>query len=366
MGGTAGAMTEVITIEPFDPAANEAVLLDLHAAHFAGRDADSKRRTYVPWLLSNPLDGSIYLAARVDGAFASFLGFMAREVVGFGQTFHAALAFGAMTVEGFTGRALYSRLAHAGWTEAHRRGFHFAAGYTSRSYVLDMELKMGWSNMGTAPVMVLPLDPPAIARAALPRLAPLAKLAAPAGLLARSRARRRAARVLSAERAIERVPGFSPDLDALTDAWRNADRLTFAKDRRTLEWLYRSPHNPFHYDVVEARGGGKLVGFAVGRRMDLRGIDGYAILDLMALPGRDDVLAPLAAMLVETALAAYPEVIAALVSRGDGAHAALRSLGFIDSRNAFTLILRPTMDRLPAGVTRPENWSNFWGNNDTV
>jgi len=359
-------MSEVITIEPFDPAENQAILIQVHAAHFTSRDSASKRQSYVPWLLSNPSDGSIYFAAYVDGAFASFLGFMAREVVGFGNTFRGALAFGAMTLPQFAGRGLYRRLAHAGWEEARRRGFHFAVGYTIRPYVLDMELRMGWSHMGAAPVMALPLDPPAIVRSALPRFAGLAFLTQPAGILAGARARRRAAQALRGAVSLHRLQGFSPDLDALNEAWRGADRLTFAKDRRTLEWLYLSPHNPFTYDIVEAREAGRPVGFAVGRRMDLLGLDGYGILDLIALPGRQDVLAPLAAFLVQIALPTRPQIIAGLVSRAGGAHGALRSLGFIDSRRAFTLIFRPIMDRLPAGVSRPESWIHFWGNNDTV
>jgi len=359
-------MAEVITVESFDPSHNEELLIQVHAAHFSSQDSAIRRRSYVQWLLSNPTDQGIYLAAYVDGAFASFLGFMAREVVGFGQTFRGALAFGAMTVPRFAGRGLYRRLAYAGWEEARDRGYHFAMGYTIRQYVLDMELRMGWSNMGAAPVLALPLDPSAIIRSAVPRLAALASLTAPAGVLARAHTRRRAARTRCDGVSINQVDCFSPDLDALTKTLREADSLTFAKDRCTLDWLYLSPHNPFDYDIVEARQSGRLVGFAVGRRMDLLGLDGYGILDLIASPGRHDVLATLAAFLVQAALPAHPQIIAGLVSPAGAAYAALRSLGFINSRRAFTLIFRPTMDGLPPGVMRPESWTHFWGNNDTV
>jgi len=359
-------MAEVITVESFDLARNEELLIQVHAAHFTSQDSAIRRRSYVQWLLSDPTDQGIYLAAYVDGAFASFLGFMAREVGGFGQTFRGALAFGAMTVPRFAGRGLYRRLAYAGWEEARHRGYDFAMGYTIRPYVLDMELRMGWINMGAAPVLALPLDPPAIIRSVLPRVGALASLTTPAGMLARSRARRRAAQTWCDGVSINLVKAFSPDLDALTETLRGADSLTFTKDQRTLDWLYLSPHNPFDYDIVEARQSGRLIGFAVGRRMDLLGLDGYGILDLIASPDRDDVLAPLAAFLVRIALPARPQIIAGLVSRAGAAHAALRSLGFINSRRAFTLIFRPTTDGLPPGVMRPESWTHFWGNNDTV
>jgi len=362
----AKANDETITIVPFDPAGNEAILTEVHAARFTGRDSAAKRKSYAPWLLSNPMEGSIYLAAYVDGAFASFLGFMAREVVGFGRSFRGALAFGAMTLPQFAGRSLYRRLAHAGWEEVGRKGFDFALGYTVRQYVLDMEMRMGWGPMGAAPVMALPTDPAAIIRSTLPRLAALAPLAAPAGYLAREWARWRAVRARTRACAIDPVTVFSPDLDGLNEAWRAAERLTFAKDRRTLDWLYLSPYNPFDYDILEARDGNDLIGFAVGRRMDLRGLDGYGILDLMALPGRDDVLAPLAGRIVEIALRTRPQLVAALVSREGAANAALRTVGFVNSRQAFSLIFKVTADQLPAAVGEPGNWAHFWGNNDTV
>ena len=359
-------MPEKITIEPLDPAKNEDLLIKAHAANFVGREADAKRAGYARWLASNPVEGSIYLAAYVDGAFASFLGFMAREVVGFDRTFRGALAFAASTLAGFGGRGLYRRLAQAGWEEARRRGFDFAMGYTVRRYVLDMEMRMGWSGMGSAPVMVLPLDAPAIVRAALPRFAAVAGLAAPARPLARWRARRRISRGYSAAISINQITKFPPDLDDIAAALRRLERLTFAKDKRSLDWLYLSPHNPFDYDIVEARENGRLIGFAIGRRMDLMGLDGYGLLDLIGLPGRSDALRLLAARLVEIGLAGNAGMIAALVSRDGEAQAALRHLGFIDSRQTFSLIYRPTADGLPTGLAEAANWTHFWGNADTV
>ena len=359
-------MSEEITVSPFDPDKNEDILLAVHAAHFTGSDSAIKRKSYVHWLLANPAEGSIYLAAYVDGAFASFLGFMAREVIGFGRVFRGALAFGAMTLPKYGGRGLYRRLAHAGWEEARHRGFHFALGYTTRQYVLDMEIKMGWSPLGASPVMALPLDVGAILRAAVPRLGFLAPLAAPASWLACKRAANHSEHVTAADCEITAVDAFPDDCDNLTRRLRAGKRLFFSKDQRTLDWLYLSPHNPFKYDIVAARRAGQLVGFAVGRRMEMLGLDGYGIFDLISAPGNHDVLAALASRLIVGALPARPEIVACLVSRNQEAHQALQRLGFIDSRRSFTLIYRAVQDGLPETLHLKDNWTNFWGNNDTV
>jgi hypothetical protein len=270
-----------------------------------------------------------------------------------------------VTLPQFSGRGLYRRLAEIGWAEAARAGFDFALGYTIRPYVLRMELRMGWSAVSAAPVLALPLDLPAVARAALPVLGGASCLAAPLNPLARGVARRRAARHGDAGYEITRSAAFTAEFDALTERLRAAGTIYFAKDRATLEWLYRSPFLPFAYDIVEARRAGELVGFAVGRRMDLLGLDGYGILDLITAPGHEAALPPLAARLVAGALAHRPQAVGALVSAGQPPYRALRRLGFVDARRSFTLIYRGLREGLPPMLLQGESWAHFWGNNDT-
>jgi hypothetical protein len=142
--------------------------------------------------------------------------------------------------------------------------------------------------------------------------------------------------------------------------------LTVSKDSRGLECLYLSEHKPFEYDILEATRAGQLVGFAVGLKMDLMGLNGYGIIDLLALPHEPQVLRALATGLVELALPSRPEAIGALVSSHHEAKEALRSLRFIYSRRSFTLIYRPAQEGLPTVLTEPSRWSHCWGNNDTV
>jgi hypothetical protein len=225
---------------------------------------------------------------------------------------------------------------------------------------------MGWRKASVAPVVALPLDAPAVIRSAMPRLAKAAGVSAILNPLARKTAELLANRVRLGDYQITRVDEVPPECDRLAERLGEAERLHFAKDPRTLTWLYRSPHNPFMYDIVEARQAGDMVGFAVGRRMDLLGLDGYGILDLIALPGHEAALAPLAAELVLNALANSPQIVGALVSAGHPAKAALHRLGFLNTGRSFTLIYRPLRTELPEMLSQPQNWCNFWGNNDTV
>ena len=357
---------ESISIELFDPLSNEEALVSLHGLHFTSKDSARKRQSYVCWLLGDPLEAGIYLAAYVNGAFAAFLGFMPREVVGFGHRYKAALAFGAMTVPEFSGRSFYKRLANVGWKEARKRGFHFAIGYTVQRHVLDLELRMGWNSLGAAPVMALVLDPQAAIKSAFPRFHALSSLARPAGWFFTTMARRRINSITAPDCLINSVNRFSTDYDAFTTSIQAAQMLTFSKDSRLLNWLYLSEHNPFDYDILEARRAGQLIGFAVGRKMDLMGLDGYGILDLMILPEQPEaVMRALAAHLVQTALSYRPEIVAALVSPHQKAQKTLRSLGFIYSRRSFSLIYRPLQEGLPSFLADSSAWSDSWGNNDT-
>jgi len=355
---------EEITIGLVDPEAVEPFVLEALADHFTGPDSQKKRTNYVRWLKENPVAGSFYLAARVKGEFASFVGFMAREAIGFDRSFKVALAFAAATRPAFSGRSLYRRLAQEGWDEAGRRGFDVALGYTSRKYVLDMELRMGWEAVSAGAVLVLPLDPPAIIAARWPLARPVAPLVKPAATLLQFLASRRAQN--RGGMRVQRTSGFSRDYDALNEELRIAPANIFSKDRRTLDWLYLSRHNPFDYDIVEARDADRLVGFGVGRRMDLAGVDGYALLDLVARPGCQAAMEAVAAEFMRVALPQRPQAIAALTTPGLSADRALRRLGFLDSRQRFTLIRRQTGENASDEAGKPADWVHLWGNNDTV
>jgi hypothetical protein len=80
-------MSEEIAIRPLDLRADAAAVVAAQAIHFTGADAAAKRGGFAPWLLANPVPGSFYLGAYVDGKFASFLGILARRTVGCGREF---------------------------------------------------------------------------------------------------------------------------------------------------------------------------------------------------------------------------------------------------------------------------------------
>lgn len=344
-------------------------MISLHAQHFISPDSELKRGSYIDWLLDNPNEGSIYLAAFVDGKFASFLGFMARGVVGFGRDYRGALAFGAMTKPEFSGRGLYRRLAIEGWKEVHRQGFDFAMGYTTRRHVLQMERRMGWVEVEAAPVLMLPVECEAALKSAIPKLGPISIIARPYDKLAGRWTKIRLRTVVKKSTLnFDSVTSFLGDDHEFLAQQREAQKFSFMKDSKTLSWLYTSPHNPFHYDVVEARDAGKLVGFAIGRRMNLLGVDGYGITDIVTLPKHENALAPLAANLIVKALEIRPAVVAALVSRNGPAYIALRSLGFFTSPKSFSLIMRATVaeDTIDKRLFAQGCWEHLWGNNDTV
>jgi len=152
-------------------------------------------------------------------------------------------------------------------------------GLTPSSYGLFKKLR--YHDVGPVPLFQRVLDAGAVARRRLGKVvgtvaAPLVRLAL--GL-------RHPERPLPSTDVVVR-PGaaFTVDYDALWERARGSYAMCVRRDRAYLEWKYaRCPHK--RYDVWEARRGGRLDGFAVGRHEDHRGLRLGWIVDVFADAG---------------------------------------------------------------------------------
>jgi hypothetical protein len=149
-------------------------------------------------------------------------------------------------------------------------------GLTPSSYGLFKKLR--YHDVGPVPFFQKVLDAGAVARRRLGRAvgtaaAPLVRLA----LAVRHPERRRTA----GDVVVQPASGFTPEYDALWERARASYAMCVRRDRDYLAWKYaRCPHR--RYDVLEARRGGELEGFAVSRHEDYRGLRLGWIVDVFA------------------------------------------------------------------------------------
>jgi hypothetical protein len=99
--------------------------------------------------------------------------------------------------------------------------------------------------------------------------------------------------------AVEAQDAFDGRFDALWERAAPAWRFAVARDARRLAWRYGDPRGGRSV-VLTVTDGAALAGYAVLRP----GARRWFLADLLALPGRDDVVRALAATVVRTALGA--------------------------------------------------------------
>jgi GNAT superfamily N-acetyltransferase len=149
-------------------------------------------------------------------------------------------------------------------------------GLTPSSYGLFKKLR--YHDVGPVPFFQKVLDARAVARR---RLGPVAGTAAAPVLraalaLVHPERTRPAGDVVIAPSA-----AFTDEHDRLWERARASYAMCVRRDRAYLEWKYaRCPHR--RYDVVEARRGGRLDGFAVSRHEDHLGLRLGWVIDVFA------------------------------------------------------------------------------------
>jgi GNAT superfamily N-acetyltransferase len=146
-------------------------------------------------------------------------------------------------------------------------------GLTPSSYGLFKKLR--YDDVGPVPFFQKVLDPAAVLRRRLGApgvlLAPVLRL----GLALRAPERLRPDPAVT----VAGTDAFGPDYDTLWERAQAGYAMCVRRDAAYLDWKYvRCPHQ--RYDLWEARRAGELVGFAVTRDEDYRGLHLGWIVDL--------------------------------------------------------------------------------------
>jgi GNAT superfamily N-acetyltransferase len=157
------------------------------------------------------------------------------------------------------------------------------------------------------------------------------------------------------------VTSFGSEYDELWDRARASYAMCARRDAAYLEWKYaRSPHRS--YDLREARRGGRLVGFAVSRHEEYRGLRLGWILDVFADAGDHGTKRALVAEALDrfrSAGVARAQAFSLNASLGED----LRSLGFLPGPSPMQFCVRAQVqDKDPLRDTRA--WHVMFGDSD--
>ena len=160
---------------------------------------------------------------------------------------------------------------------------------------------------------------------------------------------------------VRSVTGFGSDYDRLWERARGSYAMCVRRDAAYLQWKYATPPHR-RYDVVEARRGAELLGFAVSRHQDFRGLRLGWILDVFAESSDHAAKQALIAAVLEgfreagVARAQAFSMNAALASD-------LRALGFLPGPSPMQFCVRSRVEDHGA-LAATEGWHVVFGDSD--
>jgi len=276
----------------------------------------------------------------------------------------AAMVCDVMTHPDWRGRGLFTGIGGYATGALAERGLAFATGYPVRPEVLPGHLKVGWKIVQRMPVWLRPLR----TRGLLPkRLAFIAPLLDPWVRLAQWRggfASGYEVRTMAADVFLG-DSGPSRDYAEFLQRWSSSVPNALAKDRDFLRWRLGAPGT--EYQVALLYHAGRLVGMAIARATELRGISCLALLDVMIEPEGLRGAARLHHALAVMARAAGLDGVACMAHRRWARRYRFAAAGYLPTPAVFSLIVKKLDPALPdASLYSDDRWHVFWLDSDDL
>ncbi len=292
---------------------------------------------------------------------------MAREgerLLGQMATMRVGLWFGGRELKASFGNDYFVRLDAQGrglgillsnaWSD--NEDVALALGLTPSSYPLFK--KLGFKDVGPVPFFQKIVDPQAVARRRLGQVP--GDLAAPALALG-LRLQMGKPPEAPGDVAVTPIADFGAEYDALWERAKASYMMCVRRDAAYLRWKYvLCPHR--RYDLREARRRGVLVGYAVSREQDYRGLRLGWIVDLFSDTGdqatKDALIADILRTFLDHGVARAQAYTMNAPLAGD-----LRRHGFFPDASAVQFCVRQNVD--PQGAYEDlGGWNLMFGDGD--
>jgi hypothetical protein len=336
---------------------------------FPGDDIKGVFNRLAQWIKNSPSGHGVQLVVCDGEKIVSSLSFLRQTIVGFDKVYTGFLASTAMTAIDYRGRGIYKNLSKLAFEVLPKYGGDFIFGFTIQDLVLRTEMKLGYTLVGDSPVLAFPLKPGKIIKNIL-GLNWKSSWVDGVGLWAsRSYLQLRQLKVKDDPSiAVREVDEFSKEIDLISEARKKMRQYEVLKDADHINWKYRKffKANEQHRFLI-AEKDGQIKGCGVCGKMNMKGLSGLAILDVLAIPECEDEV--LMALVKHQALLAKEmdlEVIGCMVDKNSKLYSVLKTFGFLPTSYRFKTIFFPLVNKLPVSIMETQNWRHTWGSSDTL
>ena len=311
------------------------------------------------------------------GPFRAFVAESGQKLVGFygvipadlyyqGNRVVGSFSLLTMTHPDYQRQGILSALASSLYKQLGEEGVAITYGFPNENSLPGLIHRLQWKHIATLDVYVCPLNATAIVSGITktPWVSALAgRLLAP--FLSRVTPNQKC------NFQLKGVTQFDARVDTLIEARKSRYVLHRVRDCEYLNWRYaRCPD--WQYRIVVAEDEPHLLGYVVLRCMKQFGLSGGMIVDVVALPGRSDVLLALIGEAVAYSRASGMDLVACLIHGDTDIARVLHQCWFIKVPSPFGFkkwyfgARLNNGQLLPTIVNDPQSWFLTFGDDDVL
>ena len=278
-----------------------------------------------------------------------------------------AMVCDVMTHPDRRGKGIFTRIGRFATSRLADEGMGFASGFPIRPEVIPGHLKVGWKQVQQLPVYMRVLGAGSLLPPRLRFLSGTAR--AIASLLQSWSLLPVAGYSTDVERRhdfFHRHPhGEDGELPAFIGRWASHRPNVLRKSRDFLKWRTGAPGAD--YVFVSLRHHGKLVGLAVARPTNMKGVEALAILDCMILRGHEHGCRAIHQELRRIACRLGKDVVACMCSARSARELRFFGSAYMRTPYAFTLIIKKLDERISdEKLYVADRWNVFWLDSDDL
>lgn len=282
-----------------------------------------------------------------------------------GEYSKVAMVCDVMTHPLERGKGIFTGLGRYSLKRLEELGYHFAIGYPIRPEVIPGHLKVGWEIAFKLPLYIKVLKTDSLlSKLKLRWLVPLTNNVIKSIRVIKgafSKKQDQYTSILLTKDELER----SEEYNTFFCSWSKNIPIHNIKDRKFYLWRTGSPSNNYFY--LSIKKDNNMVGFALSKKVQKKGIPCLAILDFMMLNEEKQCLGFFHKAIDDMAQSMGCEMVITMMSSFWAKRYHIIRSGFFRSPYSFSFIIYSLKDTIANKVLHTEsNWHLMWVDSDDL
>lgn len=257
----------------------------------------------------------------------------------------------------YQGRGIFARLVAEGVEWANSEGIALSYVFPNEKSAPIFTRRLGWVKVGSLRLLVKPFDLESLLRRRFGSRV-LARVMAIPGRQFLHIFFREHESALPEDTIIRQVVSFDERMDGFWEKAVEGHHITTVRDTAYLTWRFVDKPVENDYEIFLAESGQEILGYIVLKWMTSWEEKAGTVMDLLTLPGRDDIAGCLIARAIQRCRETGSEALHYHISSTSSYYRCFRRSGFISFGEGVTrLVAQANSAELPLEfISNPANW----------